>query len=198
MVFCKIVNGNEMLFHIDEIARLRIEVFRDFPYLYDGDTEYEKKYLRPYIDSNRSVCVLVFDGKKVVGASTCIPLDDENEVFKKPFKRHGENIDRIFYFGESVLQKEYRGQGLGVEFFRLRENAALSYPHIRKAVFCAVERPMDHPLKPRDYVPLDSFWQKRGYRKREELFTHLSWQDIDKTFEDHKKMVFWEKELIKS
>ena len=29
--------------YIPDLARLRIEVFRDFPYLYDGDYDYEKK-----------------------------------------------------------------------------------------------------------------------------------------------------------
>lgn len=47
---------------IPEVARLRIEVFRDLPYLYDGSAAYEAQYLRTYVDSPDAVAVLVFDG----------------------------------------------------------------------------------------------------------------------------------------
>ena len=42
-------SGAALIEHISDLASLRIEVFRDFPYLYDGDFEYEKKYLQTYI-----------------------------------------------------------------------------------------------------------------------------------------------------
>jgi len=35
-------SGPALLPYIPELARLRIEVFRDFPYLYDGSLDYEK------------------------------------------------------------------------------------------------------------------------------------------------------------
>ena len=30
---------------LDDVAALRIAVFRDWPYLYDGDPDYERRYL---------------------------------------------------------------------------------------------------------------------------------------------------------
>ena len=30
---------------LDELADLRIRIFRDYPYLYDGSVEYERDYL---------------------------------------------------------------------------------------------------------------------------------------------------------
>ncbi len=30
---------------LDALAQLRIAVFRDYPYLYDGDLSYERRYL---------------------------------------------------------------------------------------------------------------------------------------------------------
>ena len=41
--------------HVPDLARLRIEVFREFPYLYDGAEDYERKYLQTYINSPRSL-----------------------------------------------------------------------------------------------------------------------------------------------
>jgi len=36
-------SGVDLIPYIADLARLRIQVFRDFPYLYDGDLGYEKK-----------------------------------------------------------------------------------------------------------------------------------------------------------
>ena len=114
-------SGAALQQYIPELARLRIEVFRDFPYLYDGDYDYEKKYLQTYIDTPESVIVLAFDGDKVVGASTAIPMKYETDQLKKPFLEQGYNLDDVFYCSESVLNKDYRGLGLGVRFFEQRE-----------------------------------------------------------------------------
>ena len=45
-------SGPDLNNYIDNIARLRIEVFRDFPYLYDGTMEYERNYLQTYSRSS--------------------------------------------------------------------------------------------------------------------------------------------------
>jgi hypothetical protein len=46
----KILTGHdaELAARMNDVARLRITVFREFPYLYDGNFDYEKKYLASY------------------------------------------------------------------------------------------------------------------------------------------------------
>ncbi len=161
--------------HIPDLARLRIEVFRDFPYLYDGDFEYEKKYLQTYLDCPESVIVLAFDGDEVVGASTAMPMKNETAEIQKPFIENGYNLDEVFYCSESVLNKNYRGLGIGVRFFEEREAHAAELGGFKHITFCCVERPIDHPRRPADYVPLDAFWNKRGYVKHPELHTSYVW-----------------------
>jgi len=177
--------------YIPELARLRIEVFRDFPYLYDGDYDYEKKYLQTYIDTPESVIVLAFDRDKVVGASTALPMKYETDQLKQPFLDHGYNLDDVFYCSESVLNKDYRGLGLGVRFFEQREVHAKDLGGFKFITFCCVERPLDHPRRPANYVPLDQFWNKRGYFKHPELKTTYTWKDLDDTVESPKPMTFW-------
>jgi len=177
--------------YIPELARLRIEVFRDFPYLYDGNFDYEKKYLQTYIDCPESVIVIAFDGDKVVGASTAIPMKFETAEIKKPFVEKGYNLDDVFYCSESVLNKDYRGLGIGVRFFEGREAHAEALGGFKYICFCCVERPADHPRRPADYVPLDQFWNKRGYFKHPELNTTYTWKDLDDTEETPKPMTFW-------
>ncbi len=188
-------SGTSLERYIPELARLRIAVFREFPYLYAGDYDYEATYLKTYIRSSGSVIVLVLDGEQVVGASTGLPLAHETAEFKRPFVEHGYPVEQVFYFGESVLLSAYRGHGLGVRFYHEREAHARELSGFTWTAFCAVERPADHPRRPPDYVPLDEFWQRRGYTRHPELRTEYVWQDLDETAASPKPMVFWLKPL---
>jgi hypothetical protein len=179
---------------ITELAQLRITIFRDFPYLYAGDIEYEKKYLNTYLQSSKCALVAVFDHEKLVGASTCLPLSDETENVIAAFRNNKMAEDKIYYFGESILLKEYRGKNIGNIFFDEREKAALKFGFYKTA-FCAVERSADHPLRPKEYISLDGFWQKRGYQKNEKLVAEFTWKDIDENIETKKKMIFWMRDL---
>jgi len=191
----KTVIGEDISPHLPEIARLRIDVFRDFPYLYDGDPAYEQEYLETYIRSPRSLVVLVLEEPNVVGVSTGIPLDDETEEFQKPFIEQGIDPANVFYCGESLLLPEFRGRGIYKIFFREREEHARRLQQFHTICFCAVKRPNNHPLKPSGYQPLDSVWKSFGYRKKPKLTTLYSWKDVHREQEDEKTMVFWMKNL---
>jgi GNAT superfamily N-acetyltransferase len=138
--------------------------------------------------------IVAEDDGTIVGVSTGLGLDEEYDYIQKPFLDAGMNPGGIFYFGESVLLPPYRGQGVGVRFFEEREAAARSHGY-KQAVFCGVVRPEDHPARPRDYVPLDGFWTRRGYRKQPDLVAKFSWRDIGERDESEKPMIFWMKAL---
>ena len=187
--------GAEIAPFIDDLARLRIAVFRAFPYLYEGSLDYEKTYVATYARSPGSAFVLAIDGDTVVGAATGIPMEDETPAFKAPFIASGYDPARIFYFGESVLMPHYRGQGIGVRFFEEREAHARRLGGLDLCAFCAVERPADHPARPAGYVPLDSFWNRRGFAHHPELKTEYVWRDLGEAGETAKPMSFWMKEI---
>jgi GNAT superfamily N-acetyltransferase len=187
--------GAELLAYIDELAKLRIEIFHDFPYLYEGTMSYEKKYLQTYASCKKAYCALVFDGDAVVGATTGIPLLFETEEVKRPFIEKNIPLESVFYFGESILKKEYRGLGLGIRFFKLREAYASTLDGMTQTSFCGVIRPDNHPLKPAGYKPLNVFWQRMGYEKQEGMLTTFSWKDIGDETETGKPMQFWAKPL---
>lgn len=189
------VTGEDVWPHLDDLARLRIEVFREFPYLYDGDMEYERGYLRSYSRSPRSLFVLAEQDEGIVGVATGVPLQDEMVDVQRPFLQTGWDPVRIFYFGESVLRKSFRGQGIGAAFIHQREAYAHSLGGFSKVAFCAVQRPPHHPLRPVDYVPLDAFWERRGYVRQPHLKTTFSWRDLGDDEETRKPMVFWLKSL---
>jgi len=181
---------------LEKLGRLRIQVFREYPYLYDGTEAYEQEYLKTYQKSARCLLVLVVDDdQSVVGATTCLPLEDECEEFRAPFSGQQIAIDEICYFGESILLPELRGQGLGKEFMRRREAHARSLG-LKSAAFCAVDRPDDHPQRPPDYRPLDDFWRSQGFEKREDFRASFPWKEIGEEHESHKTLTFWMKSWL--
>lgn len=185
-------HGPELEPHLDGLGALRIAVFREYPYLYDGSLEYEREYLRTYVKSPRSLVVLAFDEERVVGATTCLPMADEGPEFQAAFVQGGYDLATICYFGESILLPEYRGQGIGKEFFARREAHARQHG-FKLSTFCAVDRPADHPLRPAGYRPLDEFWRGQGYAKHPELQATFVWKEIGEETESPKTLTFWVK-----
>ena len=177
-----------------DVARLRIEVFHAFPYLYEGNLAHEQAYLNTYLQAADAAIVIARDGDKIVGASTCIPLMDEPDHVKAPFLEKGFDLQSIYYYGESVLLPDYRQKGIGVAFFEHRERKARSLNRFNSVCFCGVERPEDHPLRPADYVPLNHFWRRRGFYQTE-MICYMSWKDVTEDHESPKALRFWMKEL---
>lgn len=180
--------------HLEAIARLRIEVFREWPYLYEGSVEYERDYLADYVRCPQSAVVLAWEGDELVGASTSLPLAAADADFQAPFVQNGLDPERYFYLAESVLRRPYRGRGAGHYFFDAREAAARESGY-RQATFCAVIRPDDHPARPAGYRPLDGFWRKRGYEPAEGLVCHYHWPDLGEDEETWKPLQFWWRSL---
>lgn len=187
--------GRELLGLLPTLGRLRAAVFRDWPYLYDGSPEYESGYLRTYADSDRAAVFVARDRDEPVGMATCLPLADETANVTAPFRAQGLDPARFFYFGESVLLPRYRGQGIGVRFFELREAHARAASDCDYATFCAVQRQPDHPARPADAVPLDTFWQRRGYRFRPDLSCTMRWKEVGRADKTEHTLAFWLRSL---
>lgn len=176
------------------VARLRLSVFRDFPYLYDGALADEEAYLSAYREDPRAFVVGAFDGETLIGAATGSPMAGQHEEWAEPFRARGVDLSEIFYCGESVLSSAYRGRGLGHAFFDWREAEARALGASLSA-FCSVIRPDDHPARPPDYRPLDAFWRKRGYAPAEGLVAVFDWRDVGAAEESAHRLQFWLKTL---
>ncbi|MDR2309090.1 MAG: GNAT family acetyltransferase [Paucimonas sp.] len=191
----RLLHGAAIAPYIDDLARLRLSVFREFPYLYDGSLEQEADHLASYAESGRSLVVLALDGGEVIGASAGLPLVDEMSDFQQPFLAQGRDPASIFYFGGSVLLPAYRGQGLGVRFFIERESYAHKLAEFDYCALCAVERPAGHPQRPVDYKPLQGFWRNRGFLDEPSLRTTYQWRDLGELVQSSKIVSFWLKAL---
>nr|WP_239031830.1 GNAT family N-acetyltransferase [Paroceanicella profunda] len=188
------LTGAALTAALPDLARLRITVFRAFPYLYEGSEDYETSYVRAYAQSRNALVVACFDGARIVGAATAAPMEDHAAEFAVPFEARGYRLSDILYFGESVLLPEYRGRGVGHAFFDAREAHARALGR-GTCAFCAVIRPPGHPARPEGYRPHDRFWEKRGYAPVDGLIAEYSWRDIGAAEQTAKPMQFWLRRL---
>lgn len=171
------LHGTAIAARLAELARLRIDVFRDWPYLYEGDAGYEAEYLRTYVDAPGSIAVLAFDGARVVGASTGLPMAEQTEAFRQPLCDAGIDPASVFYCGESVLLPDYRGRGVGHRFFDEREAHARALGGFAFTAFCAVDRALDDPRRPHGHRGNEPFWRRRGYAPRPDIRLSLAWNE---------------------
>lgn len=186
--------GAELEQSLDDVAALRIAVFRDWPYLYDGNPDYERQYLATYRDNPGALLVGAFDEGRLIGASTSTLMEDHAEAFSALFQPLGIAMTDILYGAESVLLPRFRGIGLGHRFIDLREAHAVAMGRSYVA-FCSVKRPDDHPAKPVDARTNDAFWLGRGYAPLPGVLAEFSWKDVGDLAETAKQLQFWMRAL---
>lgn len=184
----QIIRGPEIENHIDDLGRFRIKIFREYPYLYDGNIEFERVYLSPYSRNPESLLLILQDARGIIGACTGTPLTGEDNDFQNAFM--GENKDEIYYIGAVILRADSRGQKLGS---RLLSTALslIDMKRFKKTSLCTVDRGLNHPRRPGNYCPPDYLWEKYGFVKSTYLLAYLAWTDIGQKIETKKPMNIW-------
>jgi GNAT superfamily N-acetyltransferase len=192
-VTIKAFSGKAAKQYFPQIADIRINLFREYPYLYDGSYEYEREYLDTYFESPKSKILLVLEGDKVVGFSNSIPLSEELEEIQAPFIQQGEDLGAYLYIGEVMLYPKYRGKGLLRKF--------LDYHHARakqlgysQLTFMTVNRDDNHPSRPQHYQPLEPLWEHFGYKREKDMQITLPWKQIDTHKEESNYLAIWVKQ----
>lgn len=188
------LSGDALRAALPGLSRLRLAVFAEWPYLYEGDAAHEARYVAAYAEDPQAAVVVAFDGDVPVGMATCQPMESAGGPVPGAFRARGLDPARFCYFGESVLLPAYRGRGAGVGFFAAREAHARRLG-LSEAAFCAVVRNPNDPRRPAAYTPLDGFWRKRGYVPRPDLSCVFSWKEIGDDRETPHVLAFWLKTL---
>lgn len=183
----QIIRGNEIADHIEELGQFRIAIFKEFPYLYAGDMDVERKYLAGTV-SEESILVTQRDEYGLLGVCTGLPLKNEQEQLKQPFV--GCNIDEIFYIGEVMVRDGWRGKGIGSLLLSTMIDTVDPIKY-KKWFLCAVDREANHPLRPDNYRSPDSLWTKFGFKQQLHAKVYFAYKDIGNAVETNKPMNVW-------
>lgn len=190
------VRGREAEPFFADMARMRLELFRGFPYLYAGNVEYEEAYLKRYFSCPQAHVLLVVAQDAMVGFSTSIPLAHEIPEHRQPYEQCGLDPREHLYLGEAMLDLPHRGQGVLRVFHELHEQAARE-GGLRYATLMTVNRPDDHPLRPADYTPMDVLLDHFGYAKIPGCEIRIGWPQIDTGQVEPNVLSVWRKDVAR-
>ncbi|MDR3581557.1 MAG: GNAT family N-acetyltransferase [Oryzomonas sp.] len=191
----QLLTGTAIADVLDDLATLRLDIFPEYPYLYQGRREDELTYLGTYAEAPDACVILAYDGLAVIGAATGMPLIHEGAQMIDVFTGISFPLDEIYYVGELLFRLGYRNCGLGQRLLDQLESHIRSLGCYHRLICATVERPGDHPLRPRDYIPITRFLARTGFTHLSGITTHFIWRETDGDKRDH-TMQFWCKELI--
>lgn len=175
----RIVQGEARKEYIEILMEWRLKYFRQFPYLYEGSREYEESYLEGFLSHSNGILALASHGDSVVGIVTALPLlsefgiATETDALAQVAK---VSASAIFYIGEVIVDRGYRGRGLSRRLLELAEEYARSKGFTTCSLLTVV-REDEHPLRPKDYISTDAVWRNLGYQ-RAGVATTFEWPTI--------------------
>lgn len=189
-LFC----GASAALHYDTLATLRLEIFREYPYLYAGRREDERRYVRRYGAVDDACLLVAADNGALVGAVSGVPLANEDESLCRAVAASGRDVAAHYSVGELLLLPPYRGAQLGSRLITRLEEHVRSLRRYCGLVCATVVRPDDHPLRPAGYLPIRRFLDRHGFHPLAGATARFVWLETDGVRRDH-PMQLWIKEL---
>ena len=172
------LHGKEILPYIDRIIQLRIQLFKGWPYLYEGSLEYEESYFEGYVSSDLSTAVLVLDHDQVVGCAIGLPVAESLKEIGQIFKDQGQPSGKSYYLSDLLLQEEYRGKKIGQNMVQTLEKAVMGLQDFSAIYLCEIVRDPKDSRKPPHLHSLDKFWDKQGYEIVPDWLIQLKWLEV--------------------
>ena len=199
MITYEVFLGKEVAKFIPLISQMRIYEFRGYPYLYIGNTEYEKEYLTGFCNDPRSSLVLAKDSGTIIGLTTAMPLKSDANILKdleEKFAESGLQPEKFYYFGEFIVLDAFRGRGLSRHMEESILNLAKEWGFTYSCL-ATVNRSHNDPRKPKSFASTDFIWSKMGYRKFDLVFSY-SWPMLSQAgiiSDQPNEQIFWKKQL---
>jgi len=190
-LYIKALSGKDAQSYTEQIAQLRITMFRKYPYLYDGDMKNEESYLQTYWKSQKSTFLLLFNSEdEIVGLSSSRPLDEEMPEVKKPFLNTEIDLSKCLYIGETLIKEKYQGMQILDQMVKYYKEMVPKQAY-ECVLFMTVLREDNHPAKPDNYQPLDEIWKHYGFEVMKGKKIFLNWKRIDTQNEEENTLIVW-------
>jgi GNAT superfamily N-acetyltransferase len=199
MVDYQSYSGAQIEAVLSDVADLRIRVFRDYPYLYDGNRAYEETYLQGLARNDRSLVVVARVDGAVVAAATALPLASDAEILAGidgAFARLALDARDYYYYSEIVVDAAHRSRGIAREFYRRRRDHAIELG-FHKVCFAAIEREPGVLPAPAAYFDPAPMWTAMGFVKQPGIFVTFRWPTLTPsgTQDTDHRLVFWLRDL---
>lgn len=177
---------------LKDMARLRIETFCEFPYLYKGSLEYETEYLSAYFNCDAARVDMLYDGGRIGGMAAHIPLGDAWPDVRKGFADCGLDPSVCYYYGEMILEPAYRLKKISNITQRRVEERARSLG-LQWVTAITVRRAPEYPDRPEGYVSFDHAMRRWGYEHIPNARITISWPTMPHGDEEAHPILFWRK-----
>lgn len=194
------LSGSNIHKYLTEVATFRIKYFRDFPYFYDGNLDYEMNYLKGYTEDEKSILIIIRNSKNdIIAVSTGVPLITTSDILSKAetvFSQSGLNPKDFYYYGEVILDYSVRSKGLTRLIYNEQELHARKFGFSSITIATVIRDPTD-PRNVDRVASSDLVWKKLGFTQTNIEFNY-NWPTLQidgKTVDCENKMIFWAKYL---
>jgi hypothetical protein len=191
--------GKDAEKYTDLLAQLRISEFKEYPYLYSGNIEAERKLVAEYAQDEKGMIVVAKINGKTAGLLSGIPLVSNAQIvsgIKAFFEKQKVNINEYYYCGEGIILPEFRHLGLIKMLLNKQDEQAKKW-QFKYVCALTVFRDETYFPKPKAYTSTDSLWTHLGFIKTN-LRTNFIWPTIQKNnsiIEQENTVEFWTKTL---
>lgn len=174
----RLLTGKAIQEIIPFLVAQRIEMYREYPYLYEGSRTVEEECLQQFAQLPSSAVAIAYLDDEPVGFIIGASLADYDQHFIgsiEAFKSNGKNPNEYYYFADVLILPAHKGKSLATRLFALFEEYCANLGFLY-ACFVS-ESHVEHPLKPIDYNEVDLIWQHYGYQKSN-IKIYFSWNTI--------------------
>ncbi|MGE0009567.1 MAG: GNAT family N-acetyltransferase [Candidatus Babeliales bacterium] len=197
----RLVTGKECNALTLFVAQCRVDLFKGYPYLYEGTVEEGVHSMSAFMEYPHAALAVAYYNNEPVAYITGNSLVAEMERYFKDylqvFKNYSIDPQDHYYLPDVIVTPAHRGRGLIKHMLEVIEAYACKLGYAYATL--ATESHATHPLKPAEYRELDPLWSKHGFTKTN-LMLSFSWEteqpDGSSKMQDH-ELSYWLKKLSK-
>lgn len=167
----EVFHGPEIAPYIKDIASLCNSIYRDAPYLYNGEDADYNTYVESYTESNDTIICLAFDQQEIIGLALGMPMEQSRDLYKPTLIEHGFDLQTMYYFGEFGLRNGYQNRGIEISLYAHMEKTIRESGAFDKIAIWEIEGSKN------------KFLSEFGFLLHPELNFHISWTHIGDTQE---------------